>query len=91
MLSSELILLQERYDDLVVVKERAAERFKIDYKKWREWKDIVLEEWLQKNKRGSGAPGSAKSKADFIKRLKLLEAGPDIEGFNGAVNVSDAV
>lgn len=43
-LQAELSHLQHRYDALLAAKERAAARYKADYKKWRDFKL-----WLSKN------------------------------------------
>ncbi|KAG6857950.1 hypothetical protein C0991_004174, partial [Blastosporella zonata] len=43
-LEQELAQLQGRFDDLLDVKERAAERYKTDYAKWRDLKDWILRE-----------------------------------------------
>ncbi|EIN07620.1 hypothetical protein PUNSTDRAFT_114129 [Punctularia strigosozonata HHB-11173 SS5] len=43
-LAAELSQLQQRYDALLATKERAAERYRNDYKKWRRFKEYLFQE-----------------------------------------------
>lgn len=59
----ELVELQHRYDALLDAKEKAAARYKKDYKKWREYKRQMYEVIQDKKKQGHRrARSSAKRK-----------------------------
>ncbi|KAF5372340.1 hypothetical protein D9615_009304 [Tricholomella constricta] len=49
-LAREFKQLQERYDALADVKERAAARYKIDYAKWRKFRDWIFTEEAEHSK-----------------------------------------
>ncbi|KAG6910336.1 hypothetical protein DXG01_011404 [Tephrocybe rancida] len=63
-LEQELTQLQGRYDDLLDVKERAAERYKTDYAKWRGMNDWLLAE-NAKNAKNAGLSEEEKKKRDM--------------------------
>jgi vacuolar-type H+-ATPase subunit I/STV1 len=85
----ELRQLQERYDSLKVMKERAAERYKADYKKWR-----AFSKWLfaendkhHKHRNEPGISEEEKRRRDvesvMRRRQKMIEIGPDLARFEG--------
>ncbi|KAH7918521.1 hypothetical protein BV22DRAFT_982951, partial [Leucogyrophana mollusca] len=83
-LQAELAHLQKQYDSLLEVKERAARRYKLDYKKWRDFK-----RWLHDNHRKEEARMSladedreTSSKPSAKEKLRLFEEiGPDLNVF----------
>ncbi|KAG2348610.1 hypothetical protein BDR05DRAFT_862466, partial [Suillus weaverae] len=87
-LQAELSHLQHRYDALLATKERAAERYKTDYKKWR-----TIKQWLcQSSDCGPGKqvhPLLKDSNYDVYRRVssidkrrKFEEIGPDLSAFD---------
>ena len=80
-LTQEMTQLQSRYDAISEVKERAVERYKVDYQKWRKFKN-----WLFTLEEGKGKDGrelSAEEKKRrrnrnvLVKKELLMELGPD--------------
>ncbi|KAG1754158.1 DNA repair protein endonuclease SAE2/CtIP C-terminus-domain-containing protein [Suillus lakei] len=87
-LQAELSHLQHRYDALLATKERAAARYKTDYKKWR-----VIKHWLCESSDCSKEvhPLLKDSNYDTYrgvsgidKRRKFEEIGPDLSAFDDA-------
>jgi hypothetical protein len=82
-LSQEIAQLKARYDSLSEVKERAAERYKTDYHKWRKFKNWIFtdEEEYAKGKNGqelSVVEKKRRRNKGIIKKKKLImELGPD--------------
>jgi hypothetical protein len=80
-LQAELSHLQHRYDALLATKERAAERYKTDYKKWR-----TIKQWLcESSDCGKVHPLLKDSNYDIYRRVsnidkrrKFEEIGPDL-------------
>lgn len=64
-LSQEMSQLQSRYDALSEVKERAAERYKNDYQKWRKFKN-----WLFKDEEGTNGKDGHELSAEEKKRRR---------------------
>ena len=88
-LKAEHAELQARYDALKDVKERAAERYKVDYKKCR-----YFSKWLfteddnhRKHRNEQGISATEKKKRDhesiMRKKQKMMEFGPDLVQFAG--------
>jgi len=83
MLSQEIAQLQSRYDAMSDVKERAAERYKTDYQKWRKFKDWIFMDEGETAKRKDGQEVSAEEKKrrrtkNVMKKKKLvMELGTD--------------
>ena len=81
-LSQEMAQLQSRYDAISEVKERAAERYKVDYQKWRKFKNwlFTVEEGL-KGKGGHELSAEEKkrqrNKNVLVKKELLIELGPE--------------
>ncbi|KAF8154435.1 DNA repair protein endonuclease SAE2/CtIP C-terminus-domain-containing protein [Crassisporium funariophilum] len=88
-LREELKQLRAQYDALKDVKERAAERYKADFKKWREFnKWLFAEEDEQLEHRNeSGITREEKKKRDIAsilrRKQKMVEIGPDLARFEG--------
>ncbi|KAG1832807.1 DNA repair protein endonuclease SAE2/CtIP C-terminus-domain-containing protein [Suillus variegatus] len=85
-LQAELSHLQHRYDALLAVKERAAERYKTDYKKWR-----TVKQWLcESSDCGKEVHPLLKDSnydvyrraSSIDKRRKFEEIGPDLSAFD---------
>ncbi|KAG2366761.1 hypothetical protein BDR07DRAFT_1248695, partial [Suillus spraguei] len=84
-LQAELLHLQRRYDALLATKERAAERYKTDYKKWR-----TIKQWLCESSNVKEVhPLLKESNYDIYrkvsridKRRKFEEIGPDLSAFD---------
>ncbi|KAG5637565.1 hypothetical protein H0H81_004142 [Sphagnurus paluster] len=83
-LEAEMKLLQERYDALADVKERAAARYKLDYAKWRKFRDWMFNEEVEyaKDRTEKGFSEEEKRrryKASLMRKKKMmLELGPDL-------------
>ena len=81
--------LNEQYDALKDVKERAAERYKVDFKKWRAFKDWLFAEDTKhrRYRNESGITPEEKRERDMAsimrKKQKMLEIGPDLARFEG--------
>jgi hypothetical protein len=75
--------LQSRYDALSEVKERATERYKTDYQKWRKLKNwlFTYEEEGAKGKDGRELSAEEKkrlrNKAVMMKKELVMKLGPD--------------
>ncbi|KAG6873164.1 hypothetical protein C0995_002013 [Termitomyces sp. Mi166 len=67
-LEQELKQLQDRYDDLLDVKERAAERYKLDYARWKKVKEWIFDEGKQSDENKENEEGV--SKEEKKRRLK---------------------
>ncbi|KAG1837709.1 DNA repair protein endonuclease SAE2/CtIP C-terminus-domain-containing protein [Suillus subalutaceus] len=84
-LQAELSHLQHRYDALLATKERAAERYKVDYKKWR-----TIKQWLCDSSDGKEMHPLLKDSnydvyrkvSSIDKRRKFEEIGPDLSAFD---------
>ncbi|KAG2752280.1 hypothetical protein P692DRAFT_20816965 [Suillus brevipes Sb2] len=84
-LQAELSHLQHRYDALLATKERAAERYKTDYKKWR-----TIKQWLCESSDCSKMHPLLKDSnydvyrrvSGIDKRRKFEEIGPDLSVFD---------
>lgn len=87
--NEEIKVLQERYDTLKAVKERAAERYKADYKKWRDFSKWIFAENDQhrKHRNERGISKEEKKRRDLAsimrKRQKMIELGPNLARFEG--------
>jgi hypothetical protein len=87
--------LQERYDSLKVVKERAAERYKTDFKKWRDFSKWLFAENDEHHKRRNepGISKEEKKRRDvesvMRKRQKMIDIGPDLARFEGEPDDSE--
>lgn len=87
----ELKHINERYDALKAVKERAAERYKADFKKWREFsKWLFAENEVHRKRRNEvGISKEEKKRRDLAsimrKREKMIELGPDLAQFEGEI------
>lgn len=82
-LSKEIAQLEARYDALADAKERAAERYKVDYAKWRKFRDwLFKEEEEQRNNIGISEEEKKKQSLASItrKRKMMMEIGPRPEG-----------
>ncbi len=85
----ELKGINERYDALKAVKERAAERYKADFKKWREFSKWLFAEDDEHRKRRNeaGISKEEKKRRDLAsvmrKRQKMIEIGPYLARFEG--------
>jgi hypothetical protein len=85
----ELKQLQERYDSLKAAKERANERYKADFKKWRDFNNWLFAENDEHHKRRNepGISKEEKKRRDLEnvmrKRQKMIEIGPDLARFEG--------
>ena len=81
--------LNEKYDALKDVKERAAERYKIDFKKWRAFNDWLFTEDTEHHKyrNEDGITLEEKKRRDMAsimrKKQKMIEIGPDLARFEG--------
>ncbi|KAF9524911.1 DNA repair protein endonuclease SAE2/CtIP C-terminus-domain-containing protein [Crepidotus variabilis] len=82
--TAEMTELQKRYDQLQDVKNRAAERYKSDYKKWDTFNKWLFTEDTE-HKQHRSEPGISKEekrrrdKESFKrKRQKMVEMGPDM-------------
>jgi hypothetical protein len=80
-LFKEMSQLQSRYDAISEVKERAAERFKTDYQKWRKFKN-----WLFTDEEAKGSDGQElsaeekkrrRNKNVLMKKKLVMELGLD--------------
>jgi hypothetical protein len=76
--------LQDRYDSLKTFKERATERYKADFKKWREFSKWLFAEDDEHHKRRN-EPGISKeekkrrdTESIMRKRMNMIEMGPDL-------------
>jgi hypothetical protein len=84
-LQTELSHLQHRYDALLATKERAAERYKADYKKWR-----TIKQWLCESSDSKEIHPLLKDSnydvyrrvSSIDKRRKFEEIGPDLSAFD---------
>ena len=71
------------------MKERAAERYKADFKKWRAFNDWLFSEDTEHHKHRSepGITREEKAKRDMTsimrKKQKMIEIGPDLARFEG--------
>lgn len=87
--NEEIKVLQERYDTLKAIKERAAERYKADYKKWRDFSKWIFAENDQhrKHRNEQGISKEEKKRRDLAsimrKRQKMVELGPNLARFEG--------
>ncbi|KAF8136103.1 DNA repair protein endonuclease SAE2/CtIP C-terminus-domain-containing protein [Boletus edulis] len=82
-LQAELDSLQDRYDTLLEAKNRAAERYKADYKKWRDFKrwlfrDVESDEDVQPFLKSDEFAAYTKVSA-LGKRKQFEESGPNME------------
>jgi len=81
---SEIQQLNERYDSLKDTKERSAERYKADYKKWRDFRDwlFAADDEHHKHRNEKGISKEERKKRDVTavmrKRRKIVEIGPDL-------------
>lgn len=81
--------LQARYNALKDVKERAAERYKVDYKKWRDFSKWLFTEDdnHRKHRNEQGISATEKKKRDYEsimrKKQKMVDFGPDLAQFAG--------
>ena len=88
-LREQLKRLNEQYDTLKSVKERAAERYKVDFKKWRAFNDWLFEEDTKHDKYRNepGITPEEKKQRDMTsimrKKQKMIEIGPDLARFEG--------
>jgi hypothetical protein len=88
-LKAEHAELQARYNALKDVKERAAERYKVDYKKWRDFSKWLFTEDdnHRKHRSEQGISATEKKKRDYEsimrKKQKMVEFGPDLAHFAG--------
>lgn len=82
-LQAELDSLRARYDTLLEAKNRAAERYKADYKKWRDFKrwlfrDAETDEHVKSFLKGGELVAYRRASA-LGKRKQLEEFGPNLE------------
>ena len=70
-LEQELALLQDRYDDLLDVKERAAERYKLDYARWKKVKEWIFDEGKQTEESSVKENEDCISEEEKKRRLKM--------------------
>ncbi|KAF8806782.1 hypothetical protein BYT27DRAFT_7100717 [Phlegmacium glaucopus] len=83
-LREQLKRLDEKYDALKDVKERAAERYKVDFKKWRAFNDWLFKEDAEhhKDRNEPGITLEEKKRRDrasiMRKKQKMIEIGPDL-------------
>ena len=82
-LQAELDLLRARYDTLLEAKNRAAERYKADYKKWRDFKkwlfrDIDADDQVKPFLKSDEFAAYTKASA-LGKRKQFEDLGPDVE------------
>ena len=88
-LREQLRCLNEKYDTLKNVKERAAERYKVDFKKWRAFNDWLFAEDTKHNKYRNepGITYEEKKQRDMAsimrKKQMMIEIGPDLARFEG--------
>ena len=88
-LREQLTRLNEKYDALKNVKERAAERYKVDFKKWRAFNDWLFTEDTKHNKYRNepGITREEKKQRDMAsimrKKQMMIEIGPDLARFEG--------
>ncbi|RDB16596.1 hypothetical protein Hypma_002805 [Hypsizygus marmoreus] len=88
-LAQEVTQLQARYDSLADVKERAAARYKLDYAKWRKFKDWMFteEEEHAKDRNETGISDEDRRKKDIAslmrKKKMMMEIGLDLRQFEG--------
>ena len=88
-LREQLRRLNEQYDTLKDVKERAAERYKADFKKWRAFRDWLFAEDTDhhKHRNEPGITREEKKGRDMAsimrKKQKMIEIGPDLARFEG--------
>jgi len=81
--------LNEKYDSLKSVKERAADRYKVDFKKWRTFKNWLFAEDTKHNKYRNepGITHEEKKRRDMDsimrKKQMMIEIGPDLARFEG--------
>jgi len=81
--------INERYDALRANKERAAERYKADFKKWREFNKWLFAEDDEHRKRRTeaGILKEERKRRDLAsvmrKRQKMIEIGPYLARFEG--------
>jgi hypothetical protein len=86
-LREQLRRLNEKYDTLKNVKERAAERYKVDFKKWRAFNDWLFAEDTKHNKYRNepGITREEKKQRDMAsimrKKQMMIEIGPDLARF----------
>ena len=82
-LQAELDSLRARYDTLLEANNRAAERYKTDYKKWRDFKRWLFQEAETDDHAKSSLKGGelvAYTRASALgKRKQLEEFGPNLE------------
>ncbi|KAF5372374.1 hypothetical protein D9615_009280 [Tricholomella constricta] len=87
-LAREFKQLQERYDALADVKERAAARYKIDYAKWRKFRDWIFTEEAEHSKDRNEVGITEEEKrsrymASLMRKKKMMmEIGPNLDGDN---------
>ena len=88
-LREQLRLLNEKYDTLKDVKERAAERYKADFKKWRAFNEWLFAEDTKHNKYRNepGITREEKKEREMAsimrKKQMMVEIGPDLARFEG--------
>ena len=88
-LRDQLRSLNEKYDALKSVKERAAERYKVDFKKWRTFNNWLFAEDKKHNKYRNepGITHEEKKQRDMSsimrKKQMMMEIGPDLARFEG--------
>ncbi|KAI5983829.1 hypothetical protein EDD15DRAFT_2126533, partial [Pisolithus albus] len=87
-LQAELDSLRTRYDELRKVSDRAAERYKSDYQKWRNFKQWLFEDLERDDEVRKALKSSelrAYPKASMLGKRKQFEViGPDLSGFSDA-------
>ncbi|KIK24935.1 hypothetical protein PISMIDRAFT_677712 [Pisolithus microcarpus 441] len=85
-LQAELDSLRTRYDELRKVSDRAAERYKSDYQKWRNFKQWLFEDLERDDEVRKALKSSelrAYPKASMLGKRKQFEViGPDLSGFS---------
>ena len=96
--TEEIKRLQQRYDELKDNRDRAAERYKADYKKWRAFNDWMFTE-NEAHRKHRNEPGISKEEKahrdmDSLmrKRQKMVEIGPGVAKFkntteNGGMHI----
>ena len=78
------------------MKERAAERYKVDFKKWRAFNDWLFSEDTEhhKHRNEPGITLEEKIKRDMAsimrKKHKMIEIGPDLARYEGEAEGCDA-
>jgi hypothetical protein len=88
-LREQLRRLNEKHDTLKNVKERAAERYGVDFKKWRAFNDWLFAEDTKHNiyRKEPRITPEEKKQRDMVsvmrKKQMMVEIGPDLARFEG--------